>query len=144
MPLGVESGLSPGHIVLAGYPVPPNKRGVQPPNFRPMSPQIFGSCLLWPNGRMDQCATWYGGRPRPRRLCVRWGPSSPKKKGHSPHPISVPCLLWPNGRMDQDATWYGGNLGPGDVVLDGVAAPPRGPQLPSFRFMSIVAKRPDG
>ena len=27
--------------------------------------------LLRPNGCMDQHATWYGGRPRPRRLCVR-------------------------------------------------------------------------
>jgi len=32
--------------------------------------------VLWPNGWMDQDATWYGGRPRPRRYCVRWEPSS--------------------------------------------------------------------
>jgi len=25
---------------------------------------------------MDQDGTWHGGRPQPRRLCVRWGPSS--------------------------------------------------------------------
>jgi len=33
------------------------------------------------------------------------------------------------------------NLGPGDIVLDGVAAPPpkRG-TAPSFRFMPILAK----
>jgi len=38
------------------------------------------------------------------------------------------------------------NLSPGDVVLDGVAAPPvKGAEPPpSFRFMSIVAKRLDG
>jgi len=42
------------------------------------SPQIFGPCLLWPNGWMDQDATWYGGRPRPRWHCVTWGPNSPK------------------------------------------------------------------
>ena len=37
------------------------------------------------------------------------------------------------------------NLGPGDIVLDGVAAPPpkRG-TAPSFRPMSIVVKRLDG
>jgi len=38
------------------------------------------------------------------------------------------------------------NLGPGNIVLDGVAAPPppkRG-TAPSFRFMSVVAKRLDG
>jgi len=27
--------------------------------------------------------TWYGGGPRPRPHCVRWGPSSSPKKGHS-------------------------------------------------------------
>ena len=38
---------------------------------------IFGPCPLWPNGGMNQDATWYAVRPRPRRLCVRWEPSSP-------------------------------------------------------------------
>ena len=32
---------------------------------------IFGPYLLRPNGCMGQDATWYGGRPRPRRLCVK-------------------------------------------------------------------------
>ena len=32
---------------------------------------------LWSSGWMDQDTTWYGGRPWPRRHCVRWGPSSP-------------------------------------------------------------------
>jgi len=38
------------------------------------------------------------------------------------------------------------NLDPGDVVLDGVAARPKmgTAPLPSFRFMSVVAKRLDG
>ena len=39
------------------------------------SPQISGPCLLWPNGWMDQDGIWHRGRPQPRRLCVRWGPS---------------------------------------------------------------------
>jgi len=26
-----------------------------------------------------QDAAWYGGRPHPRGLCVRWGPSPPAK-----------------------------------------------------------------
>ena len=42
------------------------------------------------------------------------------------------------------ATSYGVGLGPGDVVLDGVAAPPKRGTAPSFRFMSIVAQRLDG
>jgi len=48
MPLGTEVGVGPGHIVLDGDQLPPTKGG-QPP--------IFGPCLLWPNGWMDQDAT---------------------------------------------------------------------------------------
>ena len=55
---------------------------------------------------MHQDATWYGDRPQPRRLCVRWGPSPRPQKGAEP-PIFDPRLLWPNGWMDEDATWYG-------------------------------------
>jgi len=76
MKLGVQVGLSPGHIVLDGDPAPPPPKGVQPP--------IFGPYLLRPNGCMDPDATWYGARPRPRRLCVRWGPSPLPKKGAEP------------------------------------------------------------
>ena len=37
--------------------------------------------VLWPNGWMNEDATWYVGRPRPRRHYVRLGPSLPKKSG---------------------------------------------------------------
>ena len=50
----------------------PLPKGAQPP-------PIFGPCLLWSNGWLDQDATWYGGRRRPRRHCVRWLPSSPQR-----------------------------------------------------------------
>ena len=74
--LGMDVRLGPGHIVLDGDLAPlPQSGTVQPP--------FFGLCLLWPNGWMDQDATWYGGSLRPRPHCVRWGPSSPQK-GHSP------------------------------------------------------------
>jgi len=55
--------------------------------------------LLSPNGWMHQDATWYGGRPQPKRRCVRWGPASPPLKGQSP-PIFGQCPLWPNVWMD--------------------------------------------
>jgi len=58
MPLGTEVGLSPGHTVLDGDPAASQKNGGTAP--------IFGSCLLWPNGWMDQDASWYGSRPRLR------------------------------------------------------------------------------
>jgi len=41
--------------------------------------------VLWPSRWMDQDATWYGGRPRPRRHCVRWEPRSPSPKGAPPN-----------------------------------------------------------
>jgi len=66
MPLGMEVGLSPRDFVSDGDPVPSSKRGRRP--------SIFGPCLSPPNRRRDQDATGYGGRPRPRRHCVRWGP----------------------------------------------------------------------
>ena len=65
MPLGMEVGLGLGDFVLDGDPVPFPQKGAEP-----LSP-IFGPLLLWPNGWMDQNATWYGGRFRPWPHCVR-------------------------------------------------------------------------
>ena len=76
MKLGTEVGLGPGYIVLDGDQDPPPPYGHSPPTF--------GPCLLWPNGWMDQYATWYEGRPQPRPHCVTWGCNSPSQKGHSP------------------------------------------------------------
>ena len=99
MPLDMEVGLGPGDFVSDGDPAPLPKKGDG-------APKIFGPCLLWPNGWMDQDGTWHGGRPQPRRLCVRWGPSLPlTQKGVKPSsPIFGPFLFWPNGWMHQDAT----------------------------------------
>jgi len=36
MPLGMEVGLIPGNFVLDGTLIPLPKKGVEPPNFRPM------------------------------------------------------------------------------------------------------------
>ena len=55
MPLGTDVNLGQGDVVLDGVAAPP-KRGTAP---------VFGRCLLWPNGWMDEDATWYGSRPRP-------------------------------------------------------------------------------
>jgi len=54
---------------------------------------LFGPCLLWPKGWMDQDATWHGGRPRPRRHCVRWGPSSPSRQGAQQPPTFRPMSI---------------------------------------------------
>ena len=51
MPFGTEVDLSPGDIVLDGDPALPQKGGTSPPILAHM---------LWPNGCMDQGATWSG------------------------------------------------------------------------------------
>ena len=67
VPLGTEVGLGLGDIVLDRQTSPPPKKGTAP---------NFNQSPLWPNGWMDQDATWYEGKPGPRRRCVRWGRSS--------------------------------------------------------------------
>ena len=122
----MQVSLGPGHIVLDGDPAPSTK-GTQPP--------VFGPYLLWPNGWMDQDATWYGGRPLPKRHYVRWRPSSPLEKGGTVPPIFGPCLLWPNGCMDEDETSHAGRPRPRQHCVRW------GPSTaPNFRSMSIVAK----
>ena len=129
MPHHMVVGLSPGDFVLDGDPAPLPKNGAEPTNF--------GPCLLRPNGCMDQVATWYGGRPRPRRHCIRCGPSSPSpKRGRSPSPqfsAHVYC--------GQTAGWTKMALGtdvcvdPGHIVLDGDWGPaplPKKGQSPQF------------
>ena len=77
MPLVMEVGLGPSDFVLDGdLAAPSPKRGSGAPS------PIFGPFLLWPSGCMHQDATWYGGRPQPRRLCVRWGFSPPQFSAH--------------------------------------------------------------
>ena len=130
--LGIEVGLSAGDFVLDRDAAPYPKRGRAPPNFRPTS--IVAKRLY-----ID--ATWYGGRARPTRHCVRCGPSYPQKKGHT-----YPTQFLAHVYCGQMAGWINMSLGtevdlgPGHIVLDGVPAPAKGAQQPpSFRPMSIVA-----
>jgi len=136
MSLGMEVGLSPRNFVLDGDPAPrPNPE-----------PPIFGPCLLRPDGCMDQDATWYGGRPRPRRFCVRWGTQlPPKKEGGAPSLIFDPCLLWPNGWMDQYGTWHGGGpwSRPRCARWGPSSCSKKGAEPPQFLAHFLVAKRLD-
>jgi len=43
----------------------------------PTSAHVF---CMWPNCSTDQDGTWYGGRPRLRPHCIRWGLSPPPQK----------------------------------------------------------------
>jgi len=111
MPHSREVDLSRSEFVLDRDPAPSPKRGQSHlPNFRP--------CLLWPNDWMHQDATWYGGRPRPRRHCFRWRHSSPSpRRGGAPSPIFGPCQLC------QTAGWIkmalGMEVGLGDILRFG-------------------------
>jgi len=82
IPLGTEVGLSLGDIVLNGDPAPPRKKGTG-------SHPIFGPYLLWSNGWIDQDATWYRVKPRPRQRCVD-GVAAP-----SPLKGAQPPNFWP-------------------------------------------------
>jgi len=76
-----------------------------------------------------------------RRLRVRWGPSSPKKKTAQP-----PTQFLAHAYCGQTVGWIKMPLGtevdlrPDDIVFDGPSSPTKGAQQPpSFRPMSIVA-----
>jgi len=119
--------------------LPSPKRGRSHPNFRPI-------CLCWPNGWMDQDGFWHGGRPQPRRLCVKWGPSPfPKRGRSSPPQFSAHVYCGQTAGWIRMALGMEVGLGPGHIVLDGDthsspsqkgAEPP-----PQFWPYSIVAKR---
>jgi len=64
MRLCTEVGLGLRDIVFDVDPATPRKRAHSPH-------PIFGPCLLWSNGWMDEDAAWYGSRPRPRPHCTR-------------------------------------------------------------------------
>ena len=125
MKLGVEVGLSPGHIVLDRDSAPLPK-GAQSP--------IFGRCPLWPNGWMDRGGTWYGGRPRTRPHFARLGPSFPcPKRGHSPQ-FSTHVYCGQKGEWIKMSLGSEVHVGPGDIVLDRDGVPPKkGHSTPSFR-----------
>jgi len=103
----------------------PSPKGAQPP-------PIFGPCLLWPNGCMDQDATWYGGRPWPKPHCATWGPSTPSpKRGHSPQFSAHVCCGQTDGRIKNFFNFQKFKMplgmkvsvSPGPIVLHGDPAP---------------------
>jgi len=130
MTLGMVVRLVSGHIVLDGNPAP--QKGAQ----QPPSP-IFGPCLLWRNGWMDQDTTLYGGQGD----IALDGDPSPPKRGHTnlPH-FHVYCR--------QTTEYIRILLGTDDIVLGEDPLPQKvGTATPTFRPISIaelVAKRLDG
>jgi len=110
MKLGMKAVLGPRHIVLDGDPAPSTK-GPHPP--------IFGSCLLWVNGWMDQ------------DHIVLHDPSPPKGTQRPTISAHVCCGQTAGWIKMPLGTEVG--LGPGDIVLDWYPAPPkRGTASPLF------------
>jgi len=75
MPLGTEVGLGLRDIVFDVDPATPRKRAHP-------SPSNFGPCLLWPDGWMDEDATWYGSKSCPRPHCTRGTAAPPLFLAH--------------------------------------------------------------
>jgi len=91
-------------------------------------PSVGNVGVLWPNGRLDCHLVWmYRPRPGPHR--VRWGPSSPPKRGTAPKFSTHVCCGQTAGRIKMPLGTELG-LGPGDMVLDG--NPRKGAQHPLF------------
>ena len=86
MTLGMEVGLGPGDF-LRGPRYHQNRGHI---NHLP----VFGLCLLWPNDWMDEDATWYGSRPRPRPHCIKRVQALRERGTAAPHLFGL-CLLWP-------------------------------------------------
>jgi len=87
MPLGREVCVSPSDIVLHGDPAPLSQKGVEPP--------ILGPYLLWPwpNGWMNQDATWYTEVDlSPGHIVLDRDPAPPRK-GHSNSPSFRPMSV---------------------------------------------------
>jgi len=79
--LGMQVGLSPGHIALDGDPAP-FPRWAHPP--------IFGPYLLWPNGWMDQDATCGLG---PSDIVLDGDPALLPKKVVEPPNFRPMCIV---------------------------------------------------
>jgi len=71
IPLGMEVGLGAVDFVLDRDPTPP------PPPKNRAQPPIFGPCLFWPNGWLDQDATFTEVDLGPGDVVLDWDPVPP-------------------------------------------------------------------
>ena len=112
MPLSKEVGCSPSDIVRCGAPnfqpmsiatkrldgsrwhlvrrqASAQQRCVKWGPSSPLKgarPPVFGPCVSWPNGWMDEDGTWYGSRPQPMPQCFM-GTKVPPTKGAQQPPF---------------------------------------------------------
>ena len=137
MPLGRERDLGPGDIVLDGDPAPP-QRGTA----LQFSVHV-NSGKIWVDG--SRCHLVRRGTEvglGPDDIVLDWD-LAPHNEGHSTPHFSAHVYCGQTARWIQMSLGTEVDLGPGQTVLDGDSAHPRkgAQQPPSFRPMSIVAKR---
>jgi len=109
MPLGTEVGLGPGDIIFRWGSSSPKtgttamdqaatwrhcfRRGPRSPKRSTAAPTLWPMSIvaIWLDGSRCHLVRRYNS-PRPRPHCIRWGPSSPHRKGHStPPPLFGSC-----------------------------------------------------
>jgi len=81
---------------------------------------VYCSQTVW----MHQRATCYGGRPRPRRHCIRWDPAPlPNKATETPSQFSAYLYCGLTAGCIKIPVGMEVSLNPGDFVLDGDPVP---------------------
>jgi len=95
VPLGMEVGRGPGEFVYDGDPARPRKKGHTHPH------PMFGPCLLWLNGWMDEDATRTEVDLGPGHIVLD-GVPAPRVRGTTA-PFFGRYLLWPRSPISVTA-----------------------------------------
>jgi len=106
--------------------------GIQLPSIKGHSSPIFGPYLLWPNGWMDQEATWYGVGIGPGDMALdRDSAFPPQKLGTAPNfqPMSIVAKRLDGSRCH---LYAGRPRRRPHCVTWGPSLPPKGAQPPVF------------
>jgi len=118
-----------------------------------LSCPVCNVCVLWPNGWIDQDATWCEGKPLSVSHCVRWGRISPTERGTASPPLSrftgagsinhSPRLLWPNGGRSQRLLSSCSALWPSKSItnVDTASVNMRSMHLSSLLYITVSPKR---
>jgi len=136
MSLGREVGLGPGDIVLDGDPAPPQKKRHSSPHFS--AHVYYGQTAGWIKTPFDMEVGL-----SPGHIVLDRDPAPP----HPETGTAAPSTFQPMFTAGYIKMPLGREVSLGDIVLDGdPAAPQKGNSStsPTFRLMSIVAKRLDG
>jgi len=134
MKLGLQIGLSPGHIVLDGDP------GLPPPKGH--SPQFSTHICCGQMARWIKMPLGLKVCLDPSDIALDGFPAPPPQKRAEPPQFSAHAYFGQTAVCIKKPLGMQVSLDPSDIVLDGdPAALPK--RAPNFRPMSIVAKRLD-